>query len=100
MFVCLTCIIAAAPFDESLCCYYYVIYLYVVNIVLYVLNCCSLFFLSVDEWRGKWFLEKKWDSMSREELLKGMSDINDHVRLSAVSACSKAILNEKIREIY
>ena len=32
------------------------------------------------------------------ELLKGMCDINDHVRLSAVSACSKAFLNKKVME--
>ncbi len=52
----------------------------------------------VDEWRGKWFLEKKWENSSGEELLRGMNDINDHVRLSAVSACSKALLNKKIKE--
>ena len=54
--------------------------------------------MSVQEWRGKWFLEKKWENSSNEELLAGMSDINDHVRLSAVSACSKALLNKKIME--
>ena len=27
-----------------------------------------------------------------------MDDINDHVRLSAVSACSKALMNKKIKE--
>eukprot|EP00794_Sanderia_malayensis_P005463 gene5463-6146_t len=50
----------------------------------------------VDEWRSKWFLEKKWEASTYEELLQGMSDINDHVRMSAVSACSKAMLNRKI----
>jgi len=31
-----------------------------------------------------------WQKCETEELLKAMSDINDHVRLAAVSACSKA----------
>lgn len=52
----------------------------------------------VQEWRGRWFLEKRWESSSEMELLKGMCDINDHVRLSAVSACSKAFLNKKVME--
>ena len=30
------------------------------------------------------------------ELLDGMCDINDHVRLSAVSACSKALFDMKV----
>ena len=53
---------------------------------------------AVQEWRSRWFLEKRWESSSCEELLNGMNDINDHVRLSAVSACSKALLSKKITE--
>ncbi|XP_065071810.1 uncharacterized protein LOC135696366 [Rhopilema esculentum] len=52
----------------------------------------------VEEWRSKWFLEKKWENSTSKELIDGMNDINDHVRLSAVSACSKALLNKKIVE--
>ena len=48
--------------------------------------CCFI----VEEWRSKWFLERKWQNSSTEELIKAMNDINDHVRLAAVSACSKA----------
>jgi len=48
----------------------------------------------VQDWRSKWFLEKKWETCSNRELLDGMCDINDHIRLSAVSACSKAILGK------
>ena len=48
--------------------------------------CVSL----VEEWRSKWFLERRWQKCGSDELIKAMSDINDHVRLAAVSACSKA----------
>ena len=44
----------------------------------------------MEEWRSKWFLERRWQKCETEELIKAMSDINDHVRLAAVSACSKA----------
>lgn len=44
----------------------------------------------VEEWRSKWFLERHWQRCETEELITAMSDINDHIRLSAVSACSKA----------
>ncbi|KAL9983640.1 hypothetical protein ACROYT_G005843 [Oculina patagonica] len=44
----------------------------------------------VEEWRSKWFLERRWQKCGTDELIKAMSDINDHVRLAAVSACSKA----------
>lgn len=74
----------------------------------YIEKCCEcaavfqyskkIFCFEVEEWRGKWFLEKKWESSSDEQLLDGMCDINDHVRLSAVSACSKAFLQKKITE--
>ena len=43
-----------------------------------------------EEWRSKWLLEKRWQSASTEELIRGMNDINDHVRLAAVAACNKA----------
>ena len=43
-----------------------------------------------EEWRGKWLLEKRWQNASTEELIHGMNDINDHVRLAAVAACNKA----------
>ena len=45
---------------------------------------------SADEWRSKWFLENKWQKSTTQELIQAMSNINDHVRLAAVSACSKA----------
>lgn len=35
-------------------------------------------------------MEKRWQTASTEDLLRGMNDINDHVRLAAVAACSKA----------
>ena len=44
----------------------------------------------MEEWRSKWFLERRWQKCGSDELIKAMSDINDHVRLAAVSACSKA----------
>ena len=44
----------------------------------------------MEEWRSKWFLERRWQKCGTDELIKAMSDINDHVRLAAVSACSKA----------
>ncbi|KAK2572497.1 HEAT repeat-containing protein 4 [Acropora cervicornis] len=44
----------------------------------------------VEEWRSKWFLESHWQRCGTEELITAMGDINDHIRLSAVSACSKA----------
>lgn len=43
-----------------------------------------------EEWRNKWMLEKRWQTASTEELIRGMKDINDHVRLAAVAACNKA----------
>ncbi|XP_028390867.1 HEAT repeat-containing protein 4-like [Dendronephthya gigantea] len=43
-----------------------------------------------EEWRTKWMLEKRWQTASTEELIRGMKDINDHVRLAAVAACNKA----------
>ena len=43
-----------------------------------------------EEWRSKWLLEKRWQTASTEELIRGMHDINDHVRLAAVAACNKA----------
>ena len=49
-----------------------------------------LIFFLVEEWRSKWFLERRWQKCGTDELIKAMSDINDHVRLAAVSACSKA----------
>lgn len=49
-----------------------------------------LFFTLVEEWRSKWFLESHWQRCGTEELITAMGDINDHIRLSAVSACSKA----------
>lgn len=48
------------------------------------------FLFLVEEWRSKWFLERRWQKCETDELIKAMSDINDHVRLAAVSACSKA----------
>ena len=47
---------------------------------------------SVDEWRGKWLLEKKWQMKTMFELKEGMKSINDHVRLAAVSAVGKVIV--------
>lgn len=47
----------------------------------------------VDEWRSKWLLEKK--SYTIEELLKAMSDINDHVRLAAVSTAGTLLRNQE-----
>jgi len=47
---------------------------------------------AVDEWRTKWLLEKRWFDKSLNELMESMADINDHVRLAAVTAASKAIL--------
>ena len=44
----------------------------------------------MEEWRSKWFLERRWQKCDTDELIKAMGDINDHVRLAAVSACSKA----------
>lgn len=43
-----------------------------------------------EEWRSKWMLEKRWQTASTDELIRGMNDINDHVRLAAVAACNKA----------
>ena len=49
-----------------------------------------MFYHSGEEWRNKWLLEQRWQNSSTEELVKGMNDIHDHVRLAAVAACSKA----------
>jgi len=54
--------------------------------------------LTAEEWRSKWFLERKWQNSTTEELIKAMTDINDHVRLAAVAACSKAAMIRKIRK--
>lgn len=54
--------------------------------------------LLAEEWRSKWFLERKWQNSTTEELLKGMTDINDHVRLAAVAACSKAAMIRKTKK--
>ncbi|XP_032221893.2 HEAT repeat-containing protein 4 isoform X1 [Nematostella vectensis] len=51
-----------------------------------------------EEWRSKWFLERRWQNSTTEELMKGMVDINDHVRLSAVAACSKAAMIRKAKK--
>ena len=61
-----------------------------ISTVCYVIkSSCACVFL-VEEWRSKWFLERRWQKCGSDELIKAMSDINDHVRLAAVSACSKA----------
>lgn len=52
-----------------------------------ILRC---FVTSGEEWRSKWLLEKRWQTASTDELIRGMNDINDHVRLAAVAACNKA----------
>ena len=52
----------------------------------------DLLFYTVDEWRGKWLLEKKWQMKTIAELKEGMKSINDHVRLAAVSAAGKVIV--------
>ena len=59
-----------------------------------------LFFFSflVEEWRSKWFLERRWQKCGTDELIKAMNDINDHVRLAAVSACSKAAELRQIKK--
>lgn len=49
-----------------------------------------MYFFQVEEWRSKWFLERRWQKCETDELINAMRDINDHVRLAAVSACSKA----------
>ncbi|XP_031556052.1 HEAT repeat-containing protein 4-like [Actinia tenebrosa] len=51
-----------------------------------------------EEWRSKWFLDRKWQNSTTEELLKAMDDINDHVRLAAVAACSKAAMIRKTKK--
>eukprot|EP00111_Clytia_hemisphaerica_P024196 TCONS_00071306-protein len=53
--------------------------------------------IAVDEWRTKWLLEKKWQSKTILQLRDGMKNINDHVRLAAVSASGKVILDRKER---
>lgn len=67
-----------------------VIELYVCQQFVMLLNLLVLVFPIVEEWRSKWFLERRWQKCGSDELIKAMSDINDHVRLAAVSACSKA----------
>lgn len=51
--------------------------------------------LKVDEWRSKWLLEKKWQTKTFEEIKEAMKSINDHVRLTAVSAAGKVILDKR-----
>ena len=51
----------------------------------------------MDEWRTKWLLEKKWQSKTVQQLRDGMKNINDHVRLAAVSASGKVILDKRDR---
>lgn len=58
--------------------------------VIIILITWEFFFTLVEEWRSKWFLESHWQRCGTEELITAMGDINDHIRLSAVSACSKA----------
>lgn len=52
----------------------------------------------MEEWRSKWFLERRWQKCETDELIKAMNDINDHVRLAAVSACSKAAELRQIKK--
>ena len=67
-----------------------VIYMYINSLLcLLIKSSCACIFL-VEEWRSKWFLERRWQKCGSDELIKAMGDINDHVRLAAVSACSKA----------
>jgi hypothetical protein len=54
-----------------------------------------LYIFKVDEWRSKWLLEKKWQTKTLEELKEAMKSINDHVRLAAVSAAGKVILDKR-----
>ena len=56
------------------------------------------FSFPVEEWRSKWFLERRWQKCGTDELIKAMNDINDHVRLAAVSACSKAAELRQIKK--
>lgn len=48
-----------------------------------------------EEWQNKWLLEKRWQSASTEQLIRGMNDINDHVRLTAVASCSRAVARKQ-----
>ena len=52
----------------------------------------------MEEWRSKWFLERRWQKCETDELITAMRDINDHVRLAAVSACSKAAELRQIKK--
>ena len=63
-----------------------------------LIHVCCFFSFPVEEWRSKWFLERRWQKCGTDELIKAMNDINDHVRLAAVSACSKAAELRQIKK--
>ncbi|XP_070540803.1 HEAT repeat-containing protein 4-like isoform X2 [Ptychodera flava] len=44
----------------------------------------------VDGWRSKWNLSNRWHDSSINDLVKDMSDINDHVRLAAIATIARA----------
>ena len=45
---------------------------------------------TVDEWRTKWHLGNKWYESSVEDLVRDMSDINEHVRLQTIATIARA----------
>ena len=55
-----------------------------------ILKFLCLIVSTVDEWRTKWHLGNKWYESSVEDLVRDMSDINEHVRLQTIATIARA----------
>lgn len=60
------------------------LYLHLYELIFYV------WLISVNEWRSKWHLTGQYEDSNPDDLIRDMSDIQDHVRLKAVATIGKA----------